>query len=127
MREALWIAVAGALGALSRYGVSTLVNRHFGDRLAWGTLTVNVVGSLLLGMLMHIGLASNVMPKPLRMAVTVGFLGAFTTFSTFSYETFRYVESGAWGTALINVLANLIPGLLAAWLGLALGRMIVGG
>lgn len=127
MREAFWIAIAGALGALSRYGISSLANRYFGDRLAWGTLTVNVVGSLLLGMLMHVGMASNAMPKPLRLALTVGFLGAFTTFSTFSYETYRYVENGSWGTALVNVLANVIPGLLAAWLGLVLGRMIVGG
>lgn len=126
MREVVWIAVAGALGALSRYGVSTLANRWLGDRLAWGTLTVNILGSLLLGMLMHIGMSSDLVPKPMRMALTVGFLGAFTTFSTFSYETFRYLQNGAFGTALINVVANVVPGLLAAWLGLVIGRAIVG-
>ena len=126
MRDAPWIAIAGALGALSRWGVSSLVNRHLGERLAWGTLTVNVVGSLVLGVMMQVGMSSETFPRALRVALTVGFLGAFTTFSTFSYETYRYVENGAWGTALVNVLANLIPGLIAAWAGLALGRVIVG-
>jgi fluoride exporter len=126
VRDALWIAIAGALGALSRYGVSSLVNRHFGERLAWGTLTVNIAGSLLLGLLMQVGMSSEAIPKSLRMALTVGFLGAFTTFSTFSYETYRYVENGAWGTAAVNVVANVIPGLIAAAAGLALGRVIVG-
>ena len=65
--------------------------------------------------------------KGARLALTVGFLGAFTTFSTFSYETFRYLDNGSWGTALVNVLANLIPGLLAVWAGMALGRLLVAG
>jgi CrcB protein len=126
-RDLLWIALAGALGALSRYGLSTFIHRRFGDGMAWGTLTVNVLGSLALGLIVQIGLSSDALPKGARLALTVGFLGAFTTFSTFSYETFRYLDNGSWGTALVNVLANLIPGLLAVWAGMALGRLLVAG
>lgn len=126
MRDAFLIAIAGALGALSRWGVSTVVNRHLGERLAWGTLMVNVLGSFVLGVLVQVGMSSEAIPKSIRLAATVGFLGAFTTFSTFSYETFRYVDSGAWGTATVNVLANVVPGLLAVWAGLAVGRALAG-
>ncbi len=124
-RELVWIALAGAIGALSRYGLSTFVHRRFGDGMAWGTLTVNVLGSLVLGLIVQVGLSSDVLPKGARLALTVGFLGAFTTFSTFSYETFRYLENGSWGTAAANVFGNLVPGLLAVWAGMALGRLLV--
>lgn len=127
MRQALLIAALGAAGSLSRYAVSGWAYRAFGAGFPYGTLVVNGIGSLLLGFLMHVGLVSDLVPQALRTALAVGFLGAFTTYSTFAYETVRYLEDGAWWPALANVGANLAFGLVAAAGGLALGRLLVGG
>jgi len=127
MREMLYLAIAGALGALSRYGLSGLSYRVLGDRFAWGTLVVNVLGSFLIGLIAHVGLSTDVLPPAYRTAVTVGFLGALTTFSTFSYETMGYLEDGDWRAALLNIGANVIVCLLAVAVGMALGRFLTGG
>jgi len=127
LREFALIAVSGALGAVARYGASGLAYRWFGERLAWGTLLVNVAGCYLLGLLMELSVGSEVVSRDARLALGVGFLGAFTTFSTFGYETLRYVEEGAWGAAVLNVASNLLLGLLAAWLGVVTARVWMGG
>jgi CrcB protein len=124
-RELLAIAAMGAFGAVARYAVSGWAYRFLGDRMAWGTLAVNVLGSFLLGVLMTAGLQSSALPRLWRVALGVGFLGAFTTYSTFSYETVRYLEQGAYMTAVTNVGLNLIVGLFAAGLGLAFGRLVM--
>jgi len=127
MRELVLIAIAGAAGSLCRYGVSGAVYRWLGDRFPYGTLAVNVIGCFLLAFLMQVGLSTDVVPRHYRVALAVGFLGAFTTFSTFGYETTRLLEDGAWGPAAMNVGANLVLGVLAVIGGLVLGRTIVGG
>lgn len=126
MREVLAIAAMGALGAVSRYAVSGYMYRVFGERLAWGTLAVNVLGSFFLGVLMVVGFQSSALPSVWRVGLGIGFLGAFTTYSTFSYETVRYLEQGAWGSALSNVALNLVLGLAAAAIGLAFGKLVMG-
>ena len=123
---ALYIAIAGALGALSRWGISLAGQAAFGSSFAWGTLIANVLGCFLLGFLMHVGLVSDKIPPSLRTAITVGFLGALTTFSTFSFETVKYLEDGSWMLAAGNIAANLIVGLTATIGGLALGRFLLG-
>lgn len=127
VREALFIAVMGAAGALARWGLSGQAYRWFGTGFPYGTLLVNVLGSLLLGLLMHVGLATDLVPRALRTALAVGFLGAFTTYSTFAYETLRHIEDGAWGLAAANVAANLVLGLVGVAAGVGLGRLVVGG
>lgn len=127
MREVLALAVAGALGTVGRYAVSGWAYRLLGDRFAIGTLTVNVIGSFLLAFLMELGLTTDLLPRTLRFAATVGFLGAFTTYSTFGYETMRYLEDGDWLLAGANVGANLVIGLLAVWAGLSAARAMFGG
>jgi fluoride exporter len=127
LRDVLLIAVAGALGSVSRYGLSGWCYRALGDRFAWGTLVVNVLGSLVLGFIMEMTLAGDLVPRSLRPAVTIGFLGAFTTFSTFGYETLRFMEEGAYWAAGQNVLANLCLGLVAVWLGFVGARLFTGG
>jgi CrcB protein len=127
MLEILFIAAAGAIGALSRWGITRLSAVLWGDNFAWGTFIANVVGCFLLGFLMHISLVSDKFSPAIRTALTVGFLGALTTFSTFSYETIQYVEDGNWTTAGANIAANLIIGLAATFGGLALGRALYGG
>jgi CrcB protein len=127
MRDLLLIAMAGAAGTLCRYGVSGVAHRWFGEGFPYGTLTVNVIGCFVLAFLMQLGQTTDVIPRQYRFALTVGFLGAFTTFSTFGFETTRLLEDGAWGPAAMNIGANLVLGVLAVIGGLALARTLVGG
>lgn len=127
IRDLAAVAVAGAVGSVARYLVSGLATSVVGPAWPAGTLAVNVLGSLAMGLLMQLGLDADVLPRELRLALTVGFLGAFTTFSAFSYETVRALESGAWTTAATSVAANLALCLAATWAGLALGRLWVSG
>lgn len=126
MREILFIGVAGALGALSRYGLSNLANRFISAGFPWGTLVVNVVGCFLIGYVMHVGLATDIVPAAWRLAITVGFLGGLTTFSSFSYETVALIEDGAWLLAVGNIAANMALGISATLLGLGFGRLTLG-
>ena len=122
----LAIAVGGALGAVSRYGVNLACARWLGDHFAFGTLVVNVVGCFVLGLLAPLGSAD--IPRwnfLTHSAVTVGFLGALTTFSTFGLETARFVENTQHGTAALNVGANLLLGMAAVFAGLLVGRWLV--
>lgn len=125
-RHVIAIAIGGALGALSRYGVNVVCARWLGDHFAFGTLVVNVVGCFLLGLLMPLGTAD--IPRwnaVTHSAMTVGFLGALTTFSTFGFETARFIENTQHSVAALNVSANLVLGMAAVYAGLLLGRWIV--
>ena len=114
----LLIAVAGALGALARYGLGGWVQaRSVG--FPWGTLLVNVLGSFLLGFLFRTLDAVAATPE-LRQAITVGFLGSFTTFSAFSFEIVALAQGGEWGRALLYAAGSVLLGVLAAAAGIAL-------
>ena len=118
------IAIAGALGALARYGLDGLVSRRTGGGFPWGTLAVNVTGAFALGLLFTL-LAERYVAAPwLRSAITIGFLGAYTTFSTLSLESFRLLEDGAPGLAAANLLGSCGAGLAAVWLGTVAGRAL---
>lgn len=118
----LLIAAAGALGALSRYGVSLLAAKWLGEDFPFGTLIVNVLGCLLLGFLAQGALGNPALSRHLKLAIGTGFLGSFTTFSTFGVETINLMERGEWGSALANVALNLVVGLGCAALGMAAAR-----
>jgi CrcB protein len=122
MREVVALALAGAAGTLGRWAMNGWAQRALGDGFAYGTLMVNVLGCLLVGVVLEVGASNDLVPESIRLALTVGFLGAFTTFSTFGYETFRYLERGAWTLAALNLMANLCLGLAATWLGFAAAR-----
>jgi len=122
----LWMALAGALGTLARYGFSLLtapIARGTGFPI--GTLLVNVLGSFLLGFIFGLAL-TRVSSHDLRLVVGVGFLGAFTTFSTFELETYRLLTERAYGMAAMYVFGNLVLGFAAVVAGQALAERITG-
>lgn len=118
------IAIAGALGALARYGLEGVVSRRLPTAFPWGTLAVNVSGAFVLGFLFTLTTERLVFAPWLRSAIAIGFLGAYTTFSTFSLETFRLLEDGARGLALLNAAASVALGLVAVYAGVVLGRAL---
>ena len=123
MREAFLVAIAGAFGALGRYGVSVWARRAWGEDFPWGTLIVNAVGSVLLGVVLGLSLASK-LPRDAKLALGTGFMGAFTTFSTFSCDTVSLIDRGHTAAAAGNVVSNVALGLVGAWLGFAAVRAI---
>lgn len=119
MKTAL-VALAGATGALTRYGIGVAVGvRDF----PWATLGINVAGSFVLGIVLTTAAARS-WPDTATVPIAVGFLGAFTTFSTFSYETYTLVRTGRAATAAVYVAASMALGVAAAAAGYALGRTI---
>jgi CrcB protein len=120
----LAIAVAGALGALARYGLQGFVGRRVGGAFPWGTFVVNVSGCFALGVVVTLATGRWGIAPWFRSALTVGFLGAYTTFSTFSFETYRLADDRALALAAANVLGSCAAGLVAVYLGIVLGRAV---
>ena len=116
------IAVAGALGAVARYGLDELIGRRTGA-FPWGIFVVNVSGAFLIGVMVEV-LEPRFEDSWVRAAVVTGFLGAYTTFSTFSLDTYRLLDAGHTGHAAFNAFGTLAAGLAAVWLGLCLGRAL---
>lgn len=123
MRTAIWVGVAGFFGSIARYAVAGAVSR-VDEAFPWGTFVVNITGSFALGFLVAALSHRFVVHADLRIAITVGFLGAYTTFSTLTFETFEFAEIQAWSWAAINVVASLVAGLGAVWLGTLAGRQV---
>ena len=122
-----WAVAAGAaLGGVSRYYLSLALTQRLGDTFPWGTLVINVTGSLLLGFLMRYAFASPAANAELRLLLTTGFCGGFTTFSTFSYETMLLLEDGQYGRAATYAVASVVVSLLAVGAGFVLARQLIG-
>ena len=124
MNMTVAIAAGGALGALFRYWVSVGVHRFAGSEFPYGTLTVNVAGSLLMGALYVLFIERMDVDPILRGALLIGLLGAFTTFSTFSIETLNLIENGESFRAMVNVVASVILCVVACWIGMVAGRQL---
>lgn len=124
MRTAVAIAVAGALGALARYGLEGLVSRRVAGAFPWGTFAVNVTGAFALGFIFTVMTEQLTTAAWVRGAITIGFLGAYTTFSTLSFETYRLLEDGALRVAAANAFGSLAAGLAAVYLGVVAGRAL---
>lgn len=120
----LYIAIGGAAGALARYGVGGWVQERAGFGFPWGTLVVNVVGCLLIGFALRYLEAVRLAPE-VRALVAVGVLGAFTTFSTFSYETVTLLEDGAWGRAAGYFFGSSLLGIAAVYVGISISASIL--
>ncbi|HYU16383.1 MAG TPA: fluoride efflux transporter CrcB [Candidatus Acidoferrum sp.] len=124
--KTLWIGLGGALGSVARYQVDGWLQKRLGTGFPYGTLAVNVVGSFLLVLLMVVALRTELVPPVVRVALATGVLGGFTTYSTFNYETLRYVQNGAWAMGAMNAAITVFGCLAAGLLGWALGRVLVG-
>lgn len=127
MKILLCIGLGGFLGAIARYGMTVGIQHGFGGRLGdfpVGTLTVNLLGCLVLGFIGHLLSERFELAAEIRFALTVGFLGAFTTFSTYAYETLAMAREGEQLFAWINLLASNALGLFAVWAGYRLGGLV---
>lgn len=120
----LLVAVFGAGGAVCRYAVDSFVVGLSDSRFPWGTFAVNVVGAFAIGILVALTTERMIADPNWRIAIGAGFLGAFTTFSTYALETVKLVEDNEVGFAFLNAFGMLALGLLAAVAGLALGRSL---
>ena len=122
----LWVTLGSAIGGALRYVTSQLAHALLGSAYPYGTLVVNLVGSFGIGLIMHLGLSSTLVSPTLRLFLTTGVMGGFTTYSAFNYETLALLREGPWEIGLLN-LAVMVAGCLAAGVaGLALGRALVG-
>jgi CrcB protein len=124
MNRYAWIAIGGALGAIARYQVTAAIQSRIPLGFPLGTFLVNVSGCLAMGIVGTL-LADRLALNPnWRFAVPIGFIGAYTTFSTFEFETFRAVNDGSWLVGGLNVVVSVVVGYMALWLGVVLARAI---
>lgn len=118
MRELLLVAAGGAAGSVARVLTSGLVYRWVSPAFPWGTLTVNLVGSLLFGVFVGMGMARGGLSPDARALLLSGLIGGFTTFSAFSFETVELLTQGFPGRAIVNVLLQVLLGTVALWAGM---------
>jgi len=126
MERLAWVCLGSALGGGARYLLALGAMRLLGPSFPYGTFTVNVLGSFLIGLLMHVGLETTLISPTARLFLTTGCLGGLTTYSTFNYETLQLASEGAWQLAAVNLVATVVACLAAGVLGLAAGRAFVG-
>jgi CrcB protein len=115
MEKYLFVGVGGMVGSICRYGLSGLLYRMMGDRFPYGTFAVNIVGCFAIGLLMSLFEERWLVPPNLRLFLTIGILGGFTTFSTFSYETVEMLKGGNFFLASLNIVGSLFCCLCATW------------
>lgn len=126
MQRFLIVCGAGALGCGARYLVSIWVQERFGGKFPYGTLLVNLLGAFLIALVLELSIRIADFPPNLRLALTTGFLGGLTTYSSFNYETTQLALTGSTGRALVNVGVTVVGCLAAGLLGLALARRLAG-
>src|SRR6266446_9699810 len=124
MQKVFLIGMAGFVGTLARYGLSGIVARRFGETFPAGTLVVNIIGCFLAGFLFYLMQERFLVNDIVRTAIMIGFLGGFTTFSSFGLQTFTLLRDGEMGLATMNVLVSNVAGLLTVWAGYSLARFI---
>jgi len=118
------VGIGGFAGAMARYALGTYVGGRLGGRFPYGTFVINVSGSFLVGFILAL-LARTTASQYWRYLIPIGFIGAYTTFSTFEYETLRAIQEGQPMTGLLNVALSLVIGFIAVWAGSELGRVLV--
>lgn len=124
--DLVWIGIGGAIGAIGRYLVGREIAESVDSTFPFGTLTVNLVGAVLIGILFAALAEKSIGSDHLRLLLVTGFLGGFTTFSAYTLEALNLIESGEWGSAVFYVLGSNILGLLACASGIVAVRVISG-
>lgn len=125
MEKYLFVGVGGMIGSICRYGLSGLLYRTLGDRFPYGTLAVNIVGCFAIGLLMTLFEERWLVPPNLRLFLTIGILGGFTTFSTFSYETVEMLKGGNFFLASLNIVGTFFCCLCSSWGGSMIGKSLL--
>lgn len=118
----VWVGVGGLLGSVTRYWLSAYITARTGSHFPLGTFLINVSGALLIGFLSSVGADRGLLSPHVRLALTTGFLGGYTTFSTFSLEAIRLFQGGSVLLASLYVLGSVLAGLSGAFIGLSIGR-----
>jgi len=118
------VFIGGGFGALARYSLAGWVQQSSDSGFPWGTMTVNVAGSILIGLVMSLSTRVLWLTPQLRILLATGFLGGFTTFSTFSYETLSLVQEGELTFAGLNVACTVTACLFGTWAGISVGRIL---
>lgn len=124
MSKLFLIGLAGFIGTLGRYWMSGVVAKRYGETFPTGTLVVNLVGCFLVGLLFYLLEERFLVNQTARTAVLIGFLGGFTTFSSFGLQTFTLLQDGEFGFAVLNLTASNLGGLLFVWAGYTLARIV---
>jgi len=119
------VGIGSFFGGILRYLFSGWAAALFGEFFPFGTLIVNILGSFIMGFVMVSGIEAGIIDFKLRIFLTTGIMGAFTTFSTFSYETMQFIFEGEFLLAALNIVLNLILGLFGVWLGITLARLFI--
>ena len=120
------VALGGAIGSVARYGVGALAAQVLGPGFPWGTLLVNLSGSFLISGIMHLALSGTAISLELRIFLTTGIMGGYTTYSSFNYETLALVDQRAYWLAALNIAATVVGCFTAGVLGLVAGRAVAG-
>lgn len=121
--QLFFIGIGGFAGAIARYTLSGGINLIFVGRFPYGTLVVNVLGSFLLGLVYILAVEKNIIPPGLKVPVSVGFIGALTTFSTFSLETVHLVNGGNYLYSILNISLNIVLSIVAVVIGISLAKV----
>jgi CrcB protein len=124
LQKYFFIALGGALGSVARYMVGNSVSNRLGGRFPFGTLIINISACLIIGLSLEILNRHTDFNPALRYLIPIGFIGAYSTFSTFEWEIFSNLNSGAFWVAIVYVASSLVFGLIAVALGAALGRAV---
>ncbi|MFN0054590.1 MAG: fluoride efflux transporter CrcB [Planctomycetales bacterium] len=122
-QQLLLLAIAGAAGTLARYGLSELVSSLLGRKFPWSTLAVNLLGSLLFGLVWTLATQRELISPRAGLVILTGFMGAFTTFSTFAFESSQLLQAGMWGAVMANMAAQNLLGILAVVAGSWLAKL----
>ena len=117
MQRTIFIGFAGLAGTLARYWLSGFVARQYGETFPWGTLAVNLIGSFLAGAMYYVADERFLISPTLRTIILIGFLGGFTTFSSYGLQTFTLLRDGEIGLATLNIAVSNVLGLLLVWAG----------
>jgi CrcB protein len=123
MQRLILIGLAGLIGTLARFEVSEIASRRLGEAFPLGTLIVNVVGCFLAGFLFYAVQERAMVSETMRLTIMVGFLGGFTTFSSFGLQTFTLFKSGQVGLGLLNVAVSNLLGITVVWLGYSVSKV----